>query len=154
MSSITLSLRGGKEARALLDSLSGRELQNRTRRATRAGAAVFRREVRAQAKSRGDIPDSFAKTDTQSHRSPISTSTGPSSPLHRIFEGGAGVHSIGEGQVLSGAGGEHFRNAPFFARGTVSHPGMRARPLTIPIFGQKNEEAGEAAMDEMLEGIR
>lgn len=152
--SITVTLRGGKEARALLDSLSGRELQNRTRRATRAGAKVFRQEVRAEAKSRSDIPNSFAKTDTRSHRSPISTSTGPKSPLHRIFEGGAGVHRIGSGQVLSGAGGEHFRDARFFARGPVTHPGMRARPLTIPIFNAKNEDAADAAMDELLEGIR
>lgn len=156
--SITYDLRGGKEARELLDSLSGRELQNRTRRGTRRGAAIFRAEARRRAGT-GGIPSRFKKTRTRGHRTPVGTSTGPTSPLLNIFEGGAGRHAIGRGgQILTNlntrreAGTE--QGPPFFARGPVSHPGMAARPLVGPVFEAKKEDAAEAAMDEMLRGIR
>lgn len=149
VSAITVNVRGQKEAVRLLDSLSGNELQNRVRRGTRAGAKVFREEVRSQARSRSDIPDSFARTATKGHRTPVGTSTGPTSPLLNIFEPGAGVHPIGgRGQVLSNPA------EGFFARGPVSHPGMAARPLIGPIFEAKDDEATNAALDSILEGIR
>lgn len=170
-----VQMRGAKEAQALLRELSNRELQNRTRRGTRAGAAVFRREVRAQARSRGDIPNSFAKTATRGHRTPVGTSTGPTSPLLNIFEEGAKVHEIAPGWegsgsesptrkaragtftgklLLSGRGGEHYRSRDFVASSPVRHPGMSARPLIGPIFDAKNEEASDVAMTSILEGIR
>lgn len=143
-----IEIRGTKEARKLLESLSGRELQNRTRRATRRGAAIFREAVRDQARSRSDIPDSFARTATKAHRNPVGTSTGPTSPLLNIFEGGAGVHEIGDrGQPLVN------RDADFFARGPVTHPGMAARPFVEPIFEQEHDDATEAAMDELMRGL-
>lgn len=156
----TVSLRGSREARRLLDSLSGSELQNRTRRGTRAGAKVFREQVRSEARSRADIPDSFAKTATKGHRSPVGTSTGPTSPLLNIFEGGAKRHDIGgRGQVLTNIGSrraaaDQARSGIFFARGPVSHPGMGARPLIGPIFEREERAATDAAIDEMLEGLR
>lgn len=150
MNGLTVSLRGGKEARAMLDSLTGRELQNRTRRASRAGAAIFRAEVRARAGT-GGIPSRFRKTATRGHRMPVGTSTGPTSPLLNIFENGAGAHPIGEpGQMLHSQQGEPL----FAARGTVRHPGMSARPLIAPVFAAKHDEASEDAMDILLAGLR
>jgi hypothetical protein len=147
--SVTVSLRGGREARELLDSLSGRELQNRSRRASRRAAKVFRTAGRAEAKSRADLPDSFARFATKGHRTPVGTSTGPTSPLLNIFEGGAGIHRIGTpGQLLYNA------DAAFLARGPVTHPGMGARPFIGPLFAEHNGEASERAMDELLAGIR
>ena len=156
--SLTYDLRGAKEARELLDSLADNQLQNRVRRGTRRGAAIMRAETRRRAGSNG-IPSRFRKTRTRSHRTPVGTSTGPTSPLLNIFEGGAGRHAIGDpGQILTNletrrqAGAE--QGPPFFARGAVSHPGMAARPLVGPVFDAKKDDAAEAAMDEMLKGIR
>jgi hypothetical protein len=156
--SVTIDVRGGKEARELLDSLSGRELQNRTRRGTRRGAAIMRKEVRSRAGSNG-IPSRFRKTATRGHRNPVGTSTGPTSPLVNIFEGGAGRHGIGgRGQILTNLNSRREAGAsqgpPFFARGPVSHPGMDARPLIGPVFDATNRDAADAAMDEILKGIR
>jgi hypothetical protein len=157
--SVTVSVRGGKEARKMLDRLTGRELQNRTRRATRAGSKVLRQELRAEAKSRPDLPSSFAKTLTKNHRNPIGTSTGPASPLFSIFEPGAGQHQIGQGgQLLTNFGGRRaaagdYRGGIFIARGPVSHPGMDARPLAAPVFDRKHEDAGEKATEVLLEGL-
>lgn len=154
-----VSVRGTKEARKLLDDLSGRELQNRVRRGTRAGAKIFREAVRSEALSRSDIPNSFAKTATRGHRTPVGTSTGPLSPLLNIFEGGAGQHAIGgHGQLLTnfGArrqGADQYQGGFFFARGPVHHPGMDARPFVGPIFDREEDQATEAAIDTFLEGI-
>lgn len=162
MSGLTVSLRGGKEARKMLDSLSGRELQNRVRRGSRRGAAIFRAEVRSRAGS-GGIPRSFKKTATRGHRTPVGTSTGPTSPLLNIFEVGAGRHEIAPGKLaasgnrpmlLSGRAGEHYRSSDFAASMPVSHPGMGARPLIAPVFAAKQDEASEAAMNEVLAGLK
>lgn len=173
--SLVIRVTGTKEAQKLCRSLSGRELQNRTRRGTRAGAKVFRTKVRAEAKSRSDIPDSFAKTKTRGHRTPVGTSTGPTSPLLNIFEQGAGQHTIAPGWqgsgrgtttrgaragtftgrlLMSGKGGEHYRSRDFVSGEPVSHPGMGARPLIGPVFDSEQEKASQAAMDEFLRGLR
>lgn len=173
--SLTITVSGTKEARQLCRSLSGRELQNRTRRGTRAGAKVFRTKARAEAKSRPDIPDSFAVTKTRGHRNPVGTSTGPTSPLLNIFEQGADDHTIAPGWqgsgratvtrgarsgmftgrlLLSGKGGEHYRSRDFVAGEPVHHPGMGARPLIGPVFDSEQEKASQAAMDEFLRGLR
>lgn len=156
MSGIVVKVDGVEEARELLEDLSGRELENRVRRGTRAGAAIFRAKVRAEAKGRSDLPDSFAKTRTRSHRNPVGTSTGPTSPLLNIFEGGAGAHPISpdSAAVMAGPGGERWRSRGFFSAGTVQHPGMGARPLIGPIFDAHQDQASEAAMDEVLRGLR
>lgn len=175
---VRIVVRGTREARKLCESLSGKELQNRTRRATRAGAAVFRRKVRSEAKRRSDIPDSFARTKTRGHRTPVGTSTGPTSPLLNIFEPGAGAHVIAPGWegtgmasrgpgrpvprtgsftgklLLSGKAGDRWRSRDFVASGPVTHPGMAARPFVDPIFESEKDEASETAMDTFLEGLR
>lgn len=173
--SVRIVVRGTREARKLCESLSGKELQNRTRRATRAGAAVFRKKVRSEARSRSDIPDSFARTKTRGHRTPVGTSTGPTSPLLNIFEPGAGAHVIAPGWegsgsetatrraregtftgklLMSGQAGDRWRARDFVASGPVRHPGMAARPFVDPIFESEKDEASETAMDTFLAGLR
>lgn len=145
-----VSLRGDREVRELLDSLSGRELANRTRRATRAGVAVMRPVLRARAKD-PKYPRSYAKIATKGHRD-LSTSIGPVSPLWNIFEGGAGPHRIApkHAPVLSNPD----TSPPFFSRGPVMHPGVRALPFTVPVFEETKDKASDAALDKLLDGIR
>lgn len=164
MSRVSYDLRGAKEARKLLDSLSGRELANRTRRAVRKGSAVGRKTMRSKAKDprypsayKGPIAQGgiATKNHNPTGGSGIATSVGPTTPLLNLFEPGAGIHSIGSGgQLLRGSGGEHYRDAPFVARGPVTHPGFPAVPLIDPVFRAKRDEMGEAAMDELLAGIK
>lgn len=154
----TFDIRGIPEAKKLLAGLSGRELQNRTRRGTRKGAALFRKQIRARAAGRSDLPKSFKKTQTRNHRNPIGTSVGPSSSLWHIFEGGADGHTIAPGSggskfLLSGRAGERGRTKGFVASEPVWHPGMGARPLTVPIFNEFEGQAAHAAMDEILAGL-
>lgn len=154
----SISLRGDKEIAKLLDSLSGRELQNRTRRATRAGAKVFRQGLRARV-SGPQYPRSFRKLATKNHRDG-STSTGPTSFLLNIFERGAKRHPIGKpGQLLSnfatrrGLADKH-TGGFFMARGPVNHPGMAARPLIAPEFEADQDKAAASAMDTLTDGLR
>lgn len=152
MSRISVSLRGDREVRRLLDSLSGRELVNRTRRATRRGAAVMRTDLRARVRG-NRYPKSFRKIQTRSStRDGIKTQVGPTSPLHVIFEGGADPHRIApvNSPILHSRQGEPL----FVARGPVRHPGMDARPLTTPAFEATKDDASDAAMDELLKGLR
>jgi len=163
VTALKVSLRGDREIAKLLDSLSGTELVNRTRRATRAGAAVMRTDLRARARS-GKYPKTFQQIATRSStRGGIKTQVGPTSPLHNIFEGGADTHEIaptsGGAGILSNlnkrdraASSGNWTDA-FFARGPVSHPGMAARPLTTPAFEATKDDATKAAMDKLLEGI-
>src|SRR6185369_8250797 len=82
VTALKVSLRGDREIAKLLDSLSGTELVNRTRRATRAGAAVMRTDLRARARS-GKYPKTFQQIATRSStRGGIKTQVGPTSPLH------------------------------------------------------------------------
>ncbi|MES2210960.1 MAG: hypothetical protein V4515_12380 [Chloroflexota bacterium] len=158
MSRVDVSLRGDREIAKVIDSLSGRELQNRTRRATRAGAKVFRQGLR-QRVTGSQYPKAYRKLATKNHRNG-STSTGPVSPLLNIFEGGAGIHAIGApGQLLSNfatrreAGPAH-AGGFFMARGPVSHPGVKAIPLIAPEFAADQDKASSAAMDKLTEGLR
>jgi hypothetical protein len=159
--SATVTIRGGPAIARTLNALGGRELQNRTARATRAGAGVFRKALRSEVKS-GVHPKTFRKLATRNHRMPIGTSVGPTSPLINIFEGGAGSHEIAPGKLqstgnrpmlLSGKGGEHYRPRDFAAAMPVTHPGMAARPLIGPVFDRTNAEAADKAMDTLLEGL-
>lgn len=148
MSRITLDVRGLPETKAMLAKVEGQQLQNRTRRALRAGAAVFRKELRSEAASRDDLPRTFRKTRTKAHRTPLGISVRPNSPLLSIFEGGAKQHPIGSsGQILSNP------EAGFFARGPVSHPGMEARPILEPAFNAAEDEASDAFTRELFAGL-
>lgn len=160
MSRLDFSLRGDREVRRLIDSLSAGELVTRTRRATRAGAAVMRTDVRARVRG-SQYPRTFRKIATKSttHAGPggtsPGTSVGPTSPLHNIFEGGASGHRIAprHARVLAGPIGEHYRSAPFVSAHPVTHPGMEARPLTTPAFEATKDEAAAAAMEKLVDGL-
>lgn len=162
MSGITYRVDGGPAVHKLMNSLSGRELNNRTRRAVRRGVKIARKDIRAQAISRSDIPNTFAKTKTLYHRTPIGASTQPASPLFNIFEPGAGAHEIAPGRLrvsgrramlLAGPAGERGRSRAFLASMPVRHPGMDARPLVAPVFEADKDEMTEAAMAELLAGL-
>lgn len=152
---------GGDQVRRMLKQYEDPELVKRMRRGTRAGAAVFRKQIRSQAKARSDIPDFFARTKTRSSTrgGHISTQTGPSSPLFNIFEGGAKGHEIAPGRLgvggrkklLSGKGGRRWRGRDFVASMPVRHPGMRARPLAAPVF-QSALGAAQRAVAETVFG--
>lgn len=157
MEGLSVSLRGDREVRKLLDSLSGRELQNRTRRGTRAGAKVFRQGLRGRVGS--GYPRAYRKLATRNHRNG-STSTGPTTPLLNIFEGGAGHHRIApKGKPLTNfgrrrEGADKFTGGFFFSPHAVMHPGVAANPLIGPEFDADHDDAASAALDKMLEGIR
>lgn len=144
---ITIDLRGDEEIKRVLKSYTGREMQNRIRRGNRAGAAVFRKRLKAEG-TRGDLPRTFRKTRTRNHRDG-SVSVSPKSPLSAIFEHGAGQHTIAprRGPFLASGQGEE----PFFARGPVEHPGMRARPVIAPAFRSGEDAATRAWFDVMFD---
>lgn len=141
MSRVVLDLRGTDEVHKLLRTLSGQQLQNRMRRALRRGGGVFRDGIRnAGPMGWARRPRSFYRTRTRNHRNPLGVSVAPQSPLSTIFEGGAGPHAIPIAQ------------GPYAGR-TVMHPGVAAKPFIGPIFASTNDDAGEAATDELFAGI-
>lgn len=137
--SLTVDLRGLPECQAMLEQFQGQPLQNRTRKALRAGIAVIRPALRAKASS-GGFPRKFKKTRTRGHRNPVGVSVSPGSPLSTIFEHGARPHSI---PIAKG---------PFAGR-SIQHPGMAARPLSGPVFDAKRAEAERAVADSLFEGV-
>jgi hypothetical protein len=147
-----VQVRGGREIRAALAKYDDREARNKLMRALRAGAAIYRDGLRSEAKSRDDLPHTFSKTKTKSQRgrNTLLVSVRPASPLFVIFEEGADPHQI-SGGVMAGKGGDNYRARDFFARGTVHHPGMAARPLLAPVFAAKTPLA-EAAVDKAFFG--
>lgn len=155
MGNVTFDIQGMPAVQAMLDQVEGRNLNNRMRRSLRRGAGVFRDALRKEARSRADLPGTFAKTRTRSHRNPLGVSVSPASPLSSIFEGGAGRHTIsaGAGGLLAGQAGERSRPAAFIARGSVSHPGMGARPFIGPVFDANQDRAGDEFLNELTEGI-
>lgn len=142
---------GGPAVRRMLGKYEGSALQNRLRRAVRAGAKPFQVALQSAAASdpTGNVPESFRKV----RAAKVSTRGGftgrdivarvrPESPLFNIFEPGAQAHDI-EGPMMAGpegAGGwtseGRKRPAPFGARGRVRHPGMAARPILPTAFGR------------------
>jgi hypothetical protein len=139
---VEFDIRGIPEVKEMLGQVSERELRNRTRRALRASAAVFRTAMRSK---RGGAnwpkrPKTFYKTRTRNHRIPLGVSVNPQSPLSSIFEHGARPHAI---PITTG---------PSAGR-TVQHPGVSARPFVGPIFDAERRAAEEAFADKLLEGI-
>lgn len=152
---VTVTIEGLPETKRLLEQFEGRQLNNRTRRALRAGAKVFRTEMRSQASSRSDLPKTFRKTRTRAHRTPLGVSVSPKSPLSNIFEEGAKPHTIApmRGGALVGKAGERSRGSAFFARGSVRHPGMNARPFIGPVFDASQDDAEDEFGRVIFEGI-
>lgn len=159
--SAIVSFVGLREAEKMLDEFTDKELANKMRRAARAGIGEFRAELRTEAAS-GDYPRSFRKTKTRTTTRggasgrEIEAYVRPSSPLFNIFEPGAGQHQISpkgsrSGGVLAGPAGNatwdpggRKRPADFFARGPVTHPGMKARPLLAKAFNARVARAEDA----------
>lgn len=152
---VEIDIHGMPEVQAMLDKVQGSQLNNRIRRSLRAGAKPFRTEMRSQARSRADLPATFAKTRTRAHRNPLGVSVSPQSPLSTIFEHGADTHTIAPkgAQLLAGKAGERSRSAAFVARGPVTHPGMGARPLIAPVFDAAQDDARREFSEELFEGI-
>lgn len=136
---ILLDLRGLPEVNALLGEFQGGKLNNRTRRALRAGVKVFRGPMRTAA-SDSRFPRKFKRTRTRGHRNPLGVSLSPGSPLSTIFEHGAKPHAI---PITKG---------PFAGR-TVQHPGMAARPLSGPVFDANRGKAEQAFASTLFEGL-
>jgi len=143
------------EIRALFEQFGDREMVNRIRRALRAGIKVIRTHMRSEARSRSDLPKTFAKTRTRAHRDPLGVSVSPGSLLSNIFEGGARSHPIAtrKARLLAGPAGERSRGRAFVARGPVSHPGMRARPFIGPVFAASKNEATREIERVLFEGV-
>lgn len=139
MSSLSLDLQGLPECQAMIAQFEGKELNNRARRGLRAGIRVLRGPLRQKA-SGGGFPRKFRRTRTRSHRNPIGVSVSPGSPLSTIFEHGAKPHAI---PITKG---------PLAGR-TVQHPGMKARPLSGPVFDAHRSEAERAVADELFRGV-
>ena len=130
MSDISIDLRGVPEVQEMLAQFEGGKLNNRVRRALRAGLKPIREEMRRKGGMPG-FPRRFRKTRTRGHRNPLGVSVSPQSPLSTIFEHGAKPHMIG----------------------TRSHPGMAARPFIAPVFAAAEDKAREAFMDTLMEGL-
>jgi hypothetical protein len=145
----------------VLEQLDGRDRYNAERRAVRAASKPFIAALKAEAAA-ANVPRSFQKVPAAK----ISTDRGPGgrdvravirpkSPLFNIFEPGAGAHDISADFMGGPAGGGSWsregrkRPSEFAARGTVRHPGMRARPLLPGAFAT----AEPAAMDAFANAI-
>lgn len=126
----TVDISGVPEVRQMLGEFTDGKLNNRLRRALRAGVKPMREEMRRKGSS-GGFPSRFKKTRTRAHRNPLGVSVSPQSPLSTIFEHGARPHLIG----------------------AIHHPGMAARPFIAPVFAASEEAAVKAAMDTLMEGI-
>lgn len=130
MTGVSIDLRGVPEVQAMLAQFSGGPLNNRVRRALRAGLKPIREEMR-RVGSQGKFPRRFRKTRTRGHRHPLGVSVSPQSPLSTIFEHGAKPHLIG----------------------SYTHPGMAARPFIAPVFAAAEEKARKAFTDTLMEGL-
>lgn len=140
MAGFTFDVSGLPEVKELLGQFEGPKLNNRIRRANRAGIAVFRTPLRSRARA-GGFPKRFAATRTRNHRNPVGTSVSPGSPLSTVFEHGARPHAI------------PIKRGPFAGR-TIQHPGMAPRPIAGPVFDANQSKAEKAFSDTLFEGIR
>lgn len=138
--SVTLDIRGLPEVRSLLEQFSEREVNNRTRRAMRAGIAQFRKAYRGRGVAPA-YPRTMRATRTRAHRNPMGVSLTSRSPLAPIFDKGARPHAIpiGRGPLA----GRVFR-----------HPGMAPRPITVPVFDEADDAARRAFEETFFEGVR
>lgn len=144
-----LSVEGDEAIVAAMRKLDDPELSRRLRRGLRAGAKIVRQEVRRRAPKR-----TLKKTRT-SAPSKFAVRVASQSPLANIWEaGGARPHPIGQpGQFMTNFGTPEWSRAPFAARGPVQHPGFHARPFWGPAWESKRDEAKQAIVDTVTEGI-
>jgi hypothetical protein len=122
-------LEGLPQVRAMLSQFEGQELQNKMRKAVRAGAKPFQAGLKVAAATAGH-PRSFQKVPAAhvttrggaSGRS-IEAWVRPKSPLFNIFEPGAKAHTIKPGKVHR----QHSVRGGRANKGQYSGPGAVAR---------------------------
>lgn len=144
-----VQLSGEPEVQAMLAQFTGRELNNRTRRALRAAVKPMREEMRARGKA-GKYPRKFAQTRTRGHRNPPGVSVNPKSPLSTIFEHGAKAHPIEPKKATVLAN----EKTGFFSGGAVTHPGMAAIPFIAPVFAAAKERAMAAFSETLMADVK
>jgi hypothetical protein len=112
--SVAIEIEGIPGAKKMVEGLTGRQMQNRMRRAVRAGGKVMQGTLKAAAATEptGNVPASFKKVRAPKvsaslrRGGDIVSSVKPDSPLYNIFEPGAGGHEIGGGAAFRpGSGG-------------------------------------------------
>jgi hypothetical protein len=154
-----ISVTGVPELKAALEQLDGKDRANTLRRAVRAAAKPFRGAMSQMAAAEG-LPATFRKVPapkvtTHGGRGPIEAYVRPKTALFNIFEPGARAHDIAprSGGFLSNQAsrGEGSRGAAFFARGTIHHPGLKARPIAARAFAIA-EPAAMQAFTEVVAG--
>lgn len=112
MSGVAIHLEGMPEVKRMLAEYSPREMQNRMRRAVRAGAQPFRGGLIAAAAAHHggalNVPESFQevgppKVTTRGGESgrDIEAYVRPKSPLFNILEPGASAHTIAPGSSVT-----------------------------------------------------
>lgn len=158
MAAITFDIRGLPETKRMISWYTDRELFNRMRRAVRAGGKVFQGELKqvAAEEPTGNLPDTFRKVpapkvSSSARRGGVPTAIiRPKSSLFNIFEPGAGRHDI-TGGLIGGPAGGRWRGKTMAARGRVTHPGMKARPILPTAFGRGEDEAQDAVAAVLFE---
>jgi hypothetical protein len=177
---VSISIDGLPEVKRRIEGLTGRQMQNKLRRAVRAGAKPMQAslKVMAAAQPTGKLPHTFkrvpaAKVSASARRGgQIVASVKPKSALFNIFEPGAEAHEIGGGAetrtgkdgrtrkvrggrrtsgMLAGPSGIRGRSKDFFVRGAVKHPGMKARPIRVRAFDAGKPLAKMAIASVLLE---
>lgn len=152
---------GADKVQKMLSWYDNPQLFNRMRRAVRAGGKEFQAGLKSAAASEptGNIPDTFRKVPapkvsaSRRRGGDIVAKVRPKSPLFNIFEPGAGAHDItgGYSAPMGGPAGKRWRKRSFGARGTVRHPGLRARPIMPTAFKDRLTRA-DAAVAAVLFG--
>lgn len=165
MNTVEIHFEGVPQVKAMLAEFSPRQLQNKMRRAVRAGAKVFGGGLKSTAQSHhggaGNVPLSFQKVPAPKVSTHTEGGTGveayvrPKSPLFNVFQPGAKRHTIRpkrRGELKGPAGTNRWdsvgrkRAGAFFAQGPVSHPGMSDRDILSPAFQAKLPEAIDAVV--------
>lgn len=160
MTFITVS--GVDAVQKALEELDGRDRQNALRRGIRAATKPFISAMKDVAAS-SDVPRSFqripaAKVSTQRGAGgrDVGATVKPKTALINIFEPGAGEHEIAGDFLFGQAGASSWdpagRKRPdtFAARGSVRHPGMKARPIVPRSFSMGEAAASKALADAIL----
>jgi len=146
----------------MLDEYAPGARQNLERRAVRAGGHVVQAALKSVA-AEGGVPHSFQKVPApkvSTHGDigqEVFAIVRPKSPLFNIFEPGARSHDI-SGDLMGGPAGSgswdatgRKRPADFAARGSVRHPGMRARPI-LPRAAAMSAAGAQTAMAAIILG--
>lgn len=160
---MSIKVEGLKELNRALKELPGRAAKRVRNNATRAGAAVVRKEARDNLKSVANVSSKTARSVILHRHKDTPTESKYSVGADRehfylnIIEVGAAPHDIkpyGGRSVLasydaSESGGEMTAYGP-----VVHHPGMPPRPWLRPAFDGSKNKVISAIKDKMWDGIK